>query len=431
MPTGLEAAADFATGAILGRAVEPVAGERVDDTHETSCLNCGTLLAGPYCVSCGQKAHVHRTLAGFGHDLIHGVFHFDGKIWRTLPMLAWKPGDLTRRYIHGERAKFVSPLALFLFTVFLTFAIFNSILHKAPDINGKVSAQTAEKEYKSDRQDILADIADLQKNKRESMAEKAGDTDWMDTSIARYQADLKRLDENHGKAMHNTDMLARKVALKRTELLTEIFKSESELAAAKRSGQATDAILKQLADKREALKFMDGASNTLPQTNGDKSSSNITFGDATFLGSTTLKDIANRAGENPQLLLYKLQSNAYKFSWALIPISMPFLWLLFFWRRQFKLFDHAVFITYSLCFMMLLSALGAVILNTASEDSAPFVITILALTFVPPIHIYRQIHHAYGTSRFGAFWRTVILSNFALLALTLFAVLVILLGVTG
>ena len=53
------------------------------------------------------------------------MFNFEGKIWRTLPMLAWRPGELTRRYIAGERARFVSPVALFLFTVFLMFAVLN------------------------------------------------------------------------------------------------------------------------------------------------------------------------------------------------------------------------------------------------------------------------------------------------------------------
>ena len=62
-------------------------------------------------------------LRAFFHDLLHGVLHFEGKIWRTLPMLAWRPGELTRRYIDGERASFVSPIALFLFSVFLMFAV--------------------------------------------------------------------------------------------------------------------------------------------------------------------------------------------------------------------------------------------------------------------------------------------------------------------
>jgi hypothetical protein len=29
----------------------------------------------------------------FFHDLVHGVFHFEGKTWRTLPLLALRPAS--------------------------------------------------------------------------------------------------------------------------------------------------------------------------------------------------------------------------------------------------------------------------------------------------------------------------------------------------
>ena len=53
-------------------------------------------------------------------------------------------------------------------------------------------------------------------------------------------------------------------------------------------------------------------------------------------------------------MAYKLKTNAYKFSWLLIPLSVPFVWLLFPFSRRFRLYDHTVFVTYSLCFMSLL-----------------------------------------------------------------------------
>ena len=122
-----QAIGDVVGAGLAARVLEPGAGEAADagHTHESACLNCGTALIGSHCHACGQAAHVHRTLGAFGHDLLHGVFHFEGKIWRTLPMLAWKPGTLTRRYIDGQRASFVSPLALFLFSVFLMFAVYH------------------------------------------------------------------------------------------------------------------------------------------------------------------------------------------------------------------------------------------------------------------------------------------------------------------
>ncbi|MBW0007623.1 MAG: DUF3667 domain-containing protein, partial [Sphingomonas sp.] len=121
-----EALGDAVTGSLLARAVEPKAGEADEGhTHERNCLNCGTKLIGAYCSTCGQKAHVHRSIRGFFQDFIAGLFNFEGKLWRTLPMLAWRPGEMTRRYIAGERARFISPVALYLFTVFAMFATLN------------------------------------------------------------------------------------------------------------------------------------------------------------------------------------------------------------------------------------------------------------------------------------------------------------------
>jgi len=78
------------TGGMLARAVEPGAGEANADgrTHERNCLNCGAPLTGPYCAQCGQKARVHRSIRAFTGDFIAGVLNFEGKFWRTLPMLA-------------------------------------------------------------------------------------------------------------------------------------------------------------------------------------------------------------------------------------------------------------------------------------------------------------------------------------------------------
>ena len=121
-----DAIGDAVTGGLLARAVEPHAGE-VDSghTHEKNCLNCGTKLIGPFCSACGQKAHIHRSVRAFFQDFLSSLFNLEGKMWRTLPMLAWRPGEMTRRYIAGERARFISPIALYLFTVFAMVAVLN------------------------------------------------------------------------------------------------------------------------------------------------------------------------------------------------------------------------------------------------------------------------------------------------------------------
>ena len=54
-----------------------------------------------------------------------------------------------------------------------------------------------------------------------------------------------------------------------------------------------------------------------------------------------------------------------------------------------------------------------------------------AITLVPPIHIYRQLRGAYRLSRFSAFWRTVVLLQFAVLASTIFLTMLLMLGLLG
>ena len=181
----IEAAGDAITGGMLARAVEPGHGEAHEAGHG-ACLNCGTAVTGNYCPECGQAAHLHRSFAAIGHDLAHGVLHFEGKIFTTLPELALRPGQLTRRYIHGERAKFVSPFALFLFSAFLMYAIFSLTSHHGPEgarnqvkMNSEAIAELKKEEEKADARiaKVQAQLAEpgISASRRETLQEKLKD----------------------------------------------------------------------------------------------------------------------------------------------------------------------------------------------------------------------------------------------------------------
>ena len=417
MSGDLAGAADIIAGAALARAVEPEAGEG-RGAAERTCLNCGATLMGAHCHMCGQKAHVHRTLHEFGHDILHSVLHFDGKIWRTLPMLFWKPGDLTRRYVHGERAKFVSPLALFLFSVFLTFATFNWLV---PDGGSSVAApesiESVRKEYQTDRKELEDAIAVLEAEKKADPA----DAERIDAKIAATRERLQRLEDGQGSQLRQMEAANEKFQSERRKIDADIARLETDLEKARKAGQPTQKLEEELSGAKMAARVINTAAGGLES--GFDEDSEWTFTNLNFPGSGALNKAVKTAQKNPQLLLYKIQSNAYKYSWSLIPISVPFVWLLFFWRRRFKMFDHAVFVTYSITFMMLLGIICAILINTGFGAIGG-----LLLAFYPPIHMYRQIHHAYETSRFGAFWRMCFLSFFAMTALMLFTMLIVGLG---
>jgi len=90
--------------------------------HEGPCANCGTPLLGPWCYACGQSGEeFHRSIVKLLVEVFEGLFHFDGRVWRTLPDLIRRPAHLTRSYLDGHRAPQIPPLRLFLVVLLAVF----------------------------------------------------------------------------------------------------------------------------------------------------------------------------------------------------------------------------------------------------------------------------------------------------------------------
>ena len=414
-----EAVGDIMTGGLLARTVEPGAGEAHPDGVGV-CLNCGATVTGGYCGACGQKLHIHRTLGEFWHDLAHSVFHFDGKIWRTLPLLAWNPGHLTRRYIHGERAKFVSPFALFLFSVFVMFAVFSWGMPKGDASPKVVTPKEAVAKLDQDRQDLRKSIADLEALKQDAVRRQAPSA-WIDGEIARTREMLDGLDKVRNIDVSSEAITRRRLDVNQRRMETELAQLEAKLSEAQKAGNPTAPIADDIETLKTGLGVLKASRVNFKEGAFELDEVNLDF------GWPAIQEAVKHASKNPQLLIYKLQSNAYKFGWALIPLSTPFLWLLFFWRREFYLFDHAVFVTYSIAFMMMLTTVSVV----AIQFSATEVIGGFLLTLYPPFHMYRQLKQAYGLTRFGALWRTTLLLAFALSSLMIFFAIILSMGLSG
>jgi Protein of unknown function (DUF3667) len=370
MDNGIEGIGDAITGGLAARAVEPDHGEGTSEHSETHCLNCSTELIGTHCHYCGQKAHVHRSISAIAHDLMHGVLHLDGKFWRTLPLLILKPGQLTRRYIHGERAKFVSPLGMFLFGVFLMFGILT--------IYG-------------------ASLSNIDLGERSAVVNVDAARTHIDTRMAEAQAERDAVD-------------------RRIAIVGSQPGQEARLAELEQEAAALDEQISDMEIGRNSLDLIGGPTDAAQNS-----------GNYFTTGWSRLDYGIRKINENPGLALYKLQANFYKFSWLLIPLSVPFVWLLFFYTRRFKMYDHTVFVTYSLAFMSLF-AIILTVLGFAGMGN-PWIP--LAAIFIPFIHMYKQLRGTYQIGRIGAFLRTVILSGFCFTAAFIFFVMLLTIGALG
>jgi len=102
----------------------------IPPTLTSKCLNCGAELQGPFCGRCGQRVMApYPTLREMIGDAWHEFSGWDGRFVRTLRMLV-HPGALTLEILEGRRARYVSPLRLYLaasVTFFLIAAVAPSL----------------------------------------------------------------------------------------------------------------------------------------------------------------------------------------------------------------------------------------------------------------------------------------------------------------
>lgn len=94
--------------------------------NDTVCQNCGTALTGAYCHQCGQRAdEPRRAVVGLVQDFFVDTMAIDGKLFRSIGLLLWRPGRLARRYLDGKRVYYSPPFRLYLFaSVFFFFTLF-------------------------------------------------------------------------------------------------------------------------------------------------------------------------------------------------------------------------------------------------------------------------------------------------------------------
>ena len=352
MNLDLDSGGALVNATLAAKTIEPTGGatSAAHEGHAANCANCGATLAGNYCHRCGQSAHVHHSLLHLGEEFLHGLLHFDAKAWRTLPLLVIQPGILTRNYIDGKRTRYVSPLALFLFMVFLMFFVVSSVSH--------VGHTDAIKNLPGPSTAIAADIAQA-----EQKSKKASDA----------LAALRR---------QNADPAA--------------------IAAAVVMEEKARAQLRDLEQAKAAVGSVagDGDEDTMDKVVGKLQKKQ----DRIDTGSPAIDKALKGALNNPQLTLYKLKSAASKYSFLLVPMSLPFLWLMFFWKRGITMYDHAVFSLYALSFMALLVIVVS-LLGMAGLSAAAGILVCVA----PPIHMFVQLRGAYRLRKRSALWRTVVL----------------------
>jgi hypothetical protein len=419
----IEAAGALATAGVVAGVIE---GREGDAPGEGDCANCGAKLTGPFCAECGQHAYPRRKLIHVVGELAHGIFYLETKTWRTLPMVLFRPGTLTRNYVYGKRARYLSPLTMFLFSIFLMFFAFSTI--NPPTNIRDNEVQVTQQDLTEARQELAQAQAELENARAHpDPDEPAGlEVRLAENGVRLAQAQVDRLDRRLAEAQAREAERARARADAPVQLSVN---SEAPATAATTPAVTLSTTESAAPPNPDAPAAPATAENNQePQTWQDAMREIGSSDDFVVFGGVNeeLNQRVRGKFQNPDLALYQIQDAASKFSFLLAPLSLPFIALLFIWKRGITLYDHMAYALYALAFAALLFSV-AVLLGEIPLIGWSAAWLLLAL----PVHMWFHLKGAYALGWWSATWRTLLMLNFAYIVAAVFTVLVVLLGLAG
>ncbi len=425
MVTGaeLEAAAADSAGGLVGRKKRPF-------THKGEpCKNCGTPLEGWYCYSCGQNADTHhRSILHLIWEAIEGMFHLDGRLANTLPLLFFKPGKLAKDYMEGRVARHVPPFRTFLVALLLFIFAAEHAIHKirhevelkeekeiaalATPAGRKAKADEMRKDAVEVRDGRLSDAAEA---RDEALKEPGADKARI---AAKYDEKAKKARDRYAAKVAEADALeknpnaaaeAKARIEKRGEDVAQqirgldlndpdtIDDNTRKIAEAQIGGQHFNVVTPNGPAPPEAAGHNDAAARK-------EVTADIDLGDHSDSRRVAWwpKEGLAKAVANPDYYLLVMFGWAHRLAVLLLPIIGLSLALVYVNRRQFFIYDHLLVATNLLSFAFLTNAIGMVL--PASLVGPWFAI----LTFWTPINLFQTLRGGYGSTVVGAVFKTLV-----------------------
>jgi len=88
------------------------------------CPSCQAPVHGNFCSRCGEAVAAHAPSASeFIHEFVGHYVALEGKLWATLRLLVFRPGQPTVDFLRGRRVPYINPLRLYLTLSLVMFAL--------------------------------------------------------------------------------------------------------------------------------------------------------------------------------------------------------------------------------------------------------------------------------------------------------------------
>lgn len=355
-----------------------------DDGH---CSNCGTALKGPICHSCGQDADTfHRPVWSLVLEVLDGFFSFDGRFWRTIPALMFRPGRITRHYLSGVRARYVQPFRLFIVASLAFFLVFS--FGDGDDSPSVFSAPPSAEDL---------DEAD------QSLAQAEEDNPEFADQIAAAREQIGRLEE---------DVRAEDEGATESDRVREQRRRDAMVLSMRQSILPED--YPDAGENRGSVEFADGESVNM-NLNGLEG---LPYPVRVYLADRIAQVI-----QEPGSWVAAVRVWTPRVIVALVPIYALLLALMHFWRRSIYFYDHLIVSLHFHSFLFFL--MTALVLLVPLISGWAILVFFLWSNF----YLYKLHRNIYEHGRFFALMRVLVLDVVYLFILVIALLIVFAFGV--
>lgn len=347
------------------------------------CANCGAPLEGWWCHACGQNADNHRrSILHLTWEAIEGMFHLDGRLAQTLPLLFFKPGVLAKDLMEGRIMRHAPPFRTFLVALLLFIFAAEHAIHKIQHNLEHAWEERAERMKTPEGRKSEAQRLRNQATVAKTEALKA-------LAESRDEA-IRDKDTTPAKAQQDYAEAERLVLQQYDKAMAKAVQIETDPAAAIASAEESGSMGKAAADQVRALDIEGDKSKS---HEGAKAKTDSAIDPAWFQAQIA------KALETPEYYFTVMFGWAHRLAVLLLPILGLSLTLVYLNRRQFYVYDHLLVATNLLSFAFLTNALGLVLPWSIGK------FWFLLLMFWTPVNLYQTLRGGYGSTVIGAVFK--------------------------
>ena len=422
------------------QSVELLDADTIPNANQSiNCFSCGESMSGIFCYACGNKNdNYRRSIWSLGVELFSSLTAFEGRIWRSLRSLIFKPGQMAREFSDGARQKWTSPIRLYLATSLLLFGYValsgtqlvafgtkfetNSVVqfgsqsrNLSPQVfflerKNTIKRMVSEDAITAFEEDMVNLITDDDKSK-----------DNLETELERARKNLQKIEEQindtankYAKAGINA---ARKSMLERIEYLErriELYEAVSPLS---------DETEESLEEAKTSVSKSDGKGKNSKSETDNKA--NVDFTDITgnsfSLDSQGVRNAVSIALREPERINTHIGRRLSHIMFAMMPFSMLLGAIFIRGREKAMLFDHLVHAAYIHAFSFLLLFIFMLLIQFTPIKGLLWIYMTILLIYLP----------LSARRMFGRSWFKSILTSYGVGAIYTFIMMFILTFLIG